>query len=77
MTLLEMSAAYRSNAAVIHGRIAELREQEKNLSDPEEIFHLQRRITELLPLWREARELADVTAHYYDRSCRKNEKYAL
>ena len=75
MTLLEMSAVYQSSAAAIHGRIVELRGQEKQLTDPEELFHL--RIAELLPLWREARELASVTAHYYDRSYHKYGKYAL
>ena len=54
MTLLEMSASYRSSAAAIHGRI-----------------------DELTPLWREARELAALTAHYYDRSHQKHENCTL
>ena len=68
MTLTEMSLTYQTNAAAIHGRIVELRNQEKTLTDPDDLFHLRRRISELLPLWREARELAVLTAHYYDRS---------
>nr|WP_325301644.1 hypothetical protein [uncultured Oscillibacter sp.] len=73
MTLLEMSASYRSSAAAIHGRIVELRGQERAQADPEAAFRLRRRIDELTPLWREARELAALTAHYYDRRDRTHE----
>ena len=77
MTLFEMSASYRDSAAAIHGRIVELRVQERAQADPEAAFRLRRRIDELTPLWREARELAALTAHYYDRSYHKHEKYTL
>ncbi len=77
MTLLEMSASYGRSAAVIHGRIVELRALERAQEDPEAAFRLRRRIDELTPLWREARELAALTAHYYDRSYHKYGKYAL
>ena len=77
MTLLEMSASYRNSAAAIHGRIAELRARERAQAAPEEAGRLRRRINELTPLWREARELAVLTAHYYDRSYHKDEKYTL
>ena len=77
MTLFEMSASYRSSAAAIHGRIVELRGQERAQADPEAAFRLRRRIDELTPLWREARELAALTAHYYDRSFHNYEKYTL
>ena len=77
MTLFEMSASYRDSAAAIHGRIVELRGLERAQADPETAFRLRRRIDELTPLWREARELAALTAHYYDRSYHKHEKYTL
>ena len=77
MTLLEMSASYRPSAEAIHGRIVELRLLVRDEADPEAVFRLHRRIDELTPLWREARELAALTAHYYDRSYHKHEKYAL
>lgn len=76
MTLLEMSAVYRDSAAAIHGRIVELRVLERDQRDSEERFRLRRRIEELTPLWREARELAALTAHYYDRRDR-HETYTL
>ena len=75
MTLLEMSAVYRDSADAIHGRIGQLRALERAQADSEERFRLRRRIDELTPLWREAKELAALTAHYYDRSY--NEKYTL
>lgn len=77
MTLAELSVQYAGNAAAIHGRIIELRAEELAAEDPDVLFHLRRRIDELTPLWREARELAALTAHYYDRSYHKNEKYAF
>lgn len=77
MTLLEMSASYRESAETIHRRIVELRVLERAQADPKAAFRFHRRINELTPLWREARELAALTAHYYDRSYHKHEKYAL
>ena len=77
MTLLEMSLSYQSSAAAIYGRIVELRSLERTEPDPEAAFRLRRRIDELMPLWREARELAALTAHYYDRSYHKHERYTL
>ncbi len=77
MTLLEMSVVYRNSAEAIHGRIVELRSLEQVQTDPEEAFRVRRRIDELTPLWREARELAALTAHYYDRSYHRYERYTL
>lgn len=76
-TLSELSVQYRSAADAIHGRITELRGLARAERDPDALFHLRRRIEELMPLWREARELAVLTARYYDRSYHKNEKYTL
>ena len=64
MTLLEMSGVYQDSAAALHGRIVELRGQERAQEDPEAAFRLRRRIDEL-------------TAHYYDRSFHNYEKYTL
>ena len=77
MTLLEMSAVYADSAAALRLRIAELRAAMGELSDPEELRALRARIAALDPLLREARALAELTAHYYDRSYRKHEKYTL
>lgn len=77
MTLLELSVSYRASAAALHGRIAELRAAARAETDPEAARLLQRRMGELLPLWREMRELAQLTAHYYERGYYRNERYTL
>lgn len=77
MTLLEISAGYADSAAALRLRITELRTAMKTLSDPEELRVLRTRIAALDPLLRETRALAELTAHYYDRSCRKHENYFL
>ena len=77
MTLLEMSREYRESAESIHARVVELRALERAPSDGEAACRLRRRIAELMPLWREMRELAVLTGRYYDRSYHKNERYTL
>ena len=75
MTLTELSVQYAGNAEVLHRRILELYRREQAAEDPEERYRLHCRVKELRPLWQEARELAALTAHYYDRSYHKDEKY--
>lgn len=77
MTLFEMSVQYEDSAAAIRSRIAELRAAERAESDPTNAWRLRQRIAALIPLLRECRELAVLTAHYYDRSYRKHERYTL
>jgi len=77
MTLLEMSVYYADSAALIRTRMAELRAAERAETDPEAARHLRLRIETLRPLLRETRELAVLTARYYDRSYHKHEKYTL
>ena len=77
MHMEQLSAAYHEADEAITARIRELNEQIKVSDDPEEIDKLRRRIAELRPLQREARELADLTAHYYERGYRRNGKYTL
>ena len=67
MTLLEMSAQYAAHAAALRGRIVELRGLERQETDRDAAQALHRRVAALLPLWQEARDLARLTAHYYDR----------
>ena len=50
---------------------------QEQLKDEEARRLLQRRITELTPLLQETRELAALTAHYYDRSYHRHERYTL
>ena len=59
MTLLEMSVVYAEHAAVIRSRIVELRGLTRQETDPEAVQALKRRVAALLPLWQEARDLAN------------------
>ena len=77
MTLLEMSVLYAESAAVLRARIAELRAAERMEQDPSAAVRLRQRADALRPLLRETRELAVLTAHYYDRSYHKHERYCL
>ena len=77
MTLLEMSVYYADSAAMIRGRIAELRAAARAQTDPAAARQLLLRVESLQPLLREMRELAVLTARYYDRSYHKHERYTL
>ena len=77
MTLLEMSVLYAESADKLRGRIAQLRAAERAETDQETARRLRQRAESLRPLLRETRELAVLTAKYYDRSYHKHEKYTL
>jgi hypothetical protein len=77
MTLAELSASYESAAVPLQARLRELRQLLSEETDPEKIWHLQRRIAELTPMLTQMNELAELTAHYYDRGYYRNEKYTL
>lgn len=77
MTLRELSKGYREAAAPLRQRLAQLRRELKAATDPEEIWHLKRRITELTPMLTEMNELAELTARYYERGYYRDKKYTL
>ncbi len=77
MTLEELSRCYDAAAAPLRARLRELRIKLRDARDPEEIWHLKRRIAELSPLLTEMNELAELTAHYYDRGYYRSEKYTV
>ena len=77
MTLMEISRSYEAAAVPLRRRLRELRQQVAASEDPEEIWHLKRRIKELTPLLTEMNDLAELTAHYYDRGYWRNEKYTM
>lgn len=77
MTLLELSVSYQDSEDLIRGRMKELRNMIKTEPDTEKARALRYRITELAPLLREMRELAQLTAHYYDRGYFRNVHYTL
>lgn len=77
MTLRELSADYEVSARLLRDRLKLLRQLLRETRDPEQQWQLKRRIAELTPLLTEMNELAELTAHYYDRGYWRNEKYRI
>ena len=77
MTLAQLSPYYQHSAALIGGRLKELRLLQREATNEEDRRRLERRILELKPLYTECRELARLTANYYDRSFYRNAKYTV
>ena len=77
MTLAELSQSYEAAAVPLRQRLRELRLMLAATDDPEEIWHIKRRIAELTPMLTQMNELAELTARYYERGYRRSEKYTL
>jgi len=77
MTLSELSRCYEEAAVPLRQRLRQLRYMLAQTDDPEEKFHIKRRIAELTPMLTQMNELAELTAHYYERGYYRNEKYTL
>ena len=77
MTMTELSRSYEESAALLRSRLRYLRKVLEVSQDAEEIWHIKRRIAELTPILTQMNELADLTAHYYDRGYWRDEKYTV
>ncbi len=77
MTLTELSELYEQSAVLLRLRLKQLRQALAAARDPEEIWRLKRRIAELTPMLTEMNELAELTAHYYDRGYWRSAKYTI
>ena len=77
MTLLEISRCYEEAAVPLRARLKQLRQALAAAEDPEDIWHIKRRIAELTPMLTQMNELAELTAHYYDRGYYRSEKYTV
>lgn len=77
MTLRQLSDCYEAAAIPLRARLRELRQALQNTEDPEEAWHLKRRIAELTPMLTQMNELKELTEHYYDRGYYRSEKYTL
>ena len=77
MTMTELSRSYEEAAVLLRNRLRCLRQTLAASEDPEEIWHLKRRIAELTPILTQMNELAELTAHYYDRGYWRSEKYTV
>ena len=77
MTLAELSKCYEEAAVPLRARLRELRGLLAQAEDPEEIWHIKRRIAELTPMLTQMNELAELTGRYYERGYWRNEKYTV
>ena len=77
MTLEELSLCYEAAAVPLRARLRELRYMLAEAEDPEEIWHIKRRIAELTPMLTQMNELAELTARYYERGYYRSEKYTV
>jgi len=77
MTLSQIGGLYRSSAEPLRRRLQELRAALKTARDPEEIWHLKRRIAELTPMLTECNALAALCERYYERGDYRDERYTL
>ena len=77
MTLAELSQCYEAAAVPLRARLRQLRAELAATDDPDKIWHLKRRIADLTPMLTQMNELAELTAHYYDRGYYRSEKYTI
>lgn len=77
MTLAQLSIGYEEAAVPLRNRLRQLRQTLATATDPEEIWHIKRRISELTPMLTQVNELAELTAHYYERGYYRDKKYTL
>lgn len=77
MKLAELSPLYEDSAQRIQERMEELKLRLRATGDPACARELRRRLAELQPLLRQCRQLARLTAHYYDRSYHRYEQFTL
>ena len=77
MTLRQISGDYEKAATLLRQRLRLLRQMLAEAEDPEDIWHLKRRIAELTPMLTQMNELKELTEHYYDRGYYRSEKYTL
>ena len=77
MTLLELSQQYAHSAQLLRMRIRTLRQMARAAENEEPRQQLRRRIADLQPMLSQCRQLQLLTAHYYERSFHRNERYTL
>ena len=73
MTMEELSETYREAAKPLRERLKQLRMELVTQTNPEVVFSLKRRIAQMTPT--QLNELAELTAHYYERGYWRSEKY--
>ena len=76
-TLYELSMGYQAQADILHARLTELRRALAEAQDESARLLLSGRIRTLASMWRDTRDIAVLTQHYYERSHRRNARYII
>ena len=77
MRLAELSEGYLLSAELLREKLRLLRACLKTADTAQERAALRHEIAALSPILTQCYELAELTAHYYERSFYRNEKYTL
>ena len=77
MTLKELSQGYRDSARLLRQRLRQLRQALAATDDPEEVWHIKRRIAELTPMLTQMNELGELTERYYEKGYYRSKKYTF
>lgn len=77
MTLQELSVQYRAGATTLRQRVRLLEGRRAALEDEHGRRLMEERIRRLETMWREARDLAVLCEHYYDRGYHCNVRYTV
>lgn len=77
MKLCELSQGYWAAAQPLKRRLRELRKALKLCDDPVDRASLRHEIAQLSSIMTQCRDLADLTANYYERGYYRSEKYTL
>ena len=77
MTLDALSDGYLQAALLLRRRLSALRRALRDAPDAQERVSLRHRIAVLTAMQTQCYELAALTAHYYERSFYRSEKYTL
>jgi hypothetical protein len=75
--LHELSAGYEAAAVRLRARLRILRARLRTSDDPQKRASLKWEIALLADILTQCNELAELTAHYYERGYYRNEKYTL
>lgn len=77
MKLAELSEGYLQAALLLREKLRLLRQELKGADDPQRRAVLRHEIALLSGIMTQCRELAELTAHYYERGYWRDEKYTL
>lgn len=77
MKLCELSGNYVAAADLLRKKLRPLRARLRQAETPQERAALRTEIAALAEILTQCNELADLTAHYYERGYYRNEKYTL